>query len=100
MWVNFVLDDCWLDLCVFKDITDLAGCNIADTDVANEALAHELLHGLPSLLVGHAVINHNLGNESLFVIEPAAANDWRCTVFLSDRVMDQIQVQVIDFKVS
>lgn len=100
MGVDFILDDCRLNLCVFKNITDLAARNVAHTDVADEALTDELLHSFPSLLVGHVRVDHNPRNKSFLIVKPAWANNWRLLVLLSDGVVNKVQIQVVNFQVS
>lgn len=52
IWVKLNLEHGRLDLGVVKNLLDLVGSDVAEADVADKAVSHELLHGLPCLLIG------------------------------------------------
>lgn len=59
--MHFDLENSWLDCSIFDNINQLDAADIADTDAPYKAFFHELLHSLPSLLVGDSMIRLHAG---------------------------------------
>lgn len=68
VWVNFILNDGRLDFAVMKDIIELSYTDITHADVSYEALANELFHRFPSLLVSDTHVLNHTRNQSVLIV--------------------------------
>ena len=103
VWVNLDLKHGWLDLSIAKALSDHGRVDVADTDVTDETLSHELFHSMVSLLVRHSVVNDHLGSaagDGWVVVNPLS---W---VFIlnwhelqSNWEVDEVQVKVVDSEI-
>ena len=101
--MHFDLKHSWFDLAIAHAFTDHGRVDIANTDVTDETLSHELFHSMVSLFIGHSVVNDHLGGASgdLWVV----VNPLRWVLILNwherqcDWEVNQVQVKVVDSEI-
>ena len=85
-----------LYLCVVEYVPDHGGAHIALADVPHETLSHEFLHRTPSLLHAYVILQHAW---LVCKVPPRWISFLERHEFLSDREVDQVEVQVVQAKV-
>ena len=101
--VHFNLKHGWFDLSIGHALADHGRVDVADTNVTNETLSHELFHSMVSLLVRHSSVKDHLGSAAgdLWVV----VNPLRWVSILNwhegqcDWEVDEVQVKVVDSEI-
>lgn len=97
--MQFDLEHGGLDLGVVQNLLDLVCSDIAEANVADKAVSHELLHSLPCLLIGNTSVKFHL----LCSIDRSGPLGRICGLNgnegLMDWEVDQVEIKVIDSKV-
>ena len=92
------------DRCIVEHLLDLHCANIAEANITDESFSHEGLHSLPCLLVGDTSVENHPRFSSIharIVVDPfrrISRLDW--DERLRNREMNQVQVKVINSKIS